>query len=57
MRGRLILEKLDIAIDEMAPFALANVRLLATPKKMYNEYNTLLFDLRANHDGNLEVSF
>jgi len=57
MKGRLILEKLDIAIDEMVPFALANVHLLAIPKKRYNEYNTLLFDLRANHDGNLEVNF
>jgi hypothetical protein len=33
MRGRLTLEKLNTAIDEMATFALANARLLAAPRK------------------------
>jgi hypothetical protein len=33
MRGRLTLEKLNTAIDEMATFALTNARLLAAPRK------------------------
>ncbi|CAK9227604.1 unnamed protein product [Sphagnum jensenii] len=37
MRGRLTLEKLNSAIDEMATFALANARLLAAPRKKLGE--------------------
>ncbi|CAK9876751.1 unnamed protein product [Sphagnum jensenii] len=37
MRGRLTLEKLNTAIDEMATFALANARLLAAPRKKLGE--------------------
>ncbi|CAK9226492.1 unnamed protein product [Sphagnum troendelagicum] len=37
MRGRLTLEKLNTAIDEMATFALANARLLVAPRKKLGE--------------------
>ncbi|MCO5551216.1 hypothetical protein L7F22_004715 [Adiantum nelumboides] len=37
MRGRLTLEKINSAVDEMATFAEANARLLAAPRKKLGE--------------------
>eukprot|EP00250_Pteridium_aquilinum_P022727 c2561_g1_i1 orf=134-949(+) len=37
MRGRLTLEKINTAVDEMATFAEANARLLAAPRKKLGE--------------------
>lgn len=36
MRGRLTLEKINTAVDEMATFAEANARLLAASRKKVN---------------------
>jgi hypothetical protein len=57
MRGRLTLEKLNSAIDEMATFALANARLLAAPRKKVGSVQHPVLDLRATCCGNPESSF
>ena len=41
MRGRLTLDKINAAVDEMATFAAANARLLTAPKQ---KARTNLFD-------------
>ena len=41
MRGRLTLDKINAAVDEMAIFAGANARLLTAPKQ---KARTILFD-------------
>ncbi|MCO5576457.1 hypothetical protein L7F22_030267 [Adiantum nelumboides] len=47
MRGRLTLEKINAAVDEMATFAKANARLLAAPRKkvVKEEQNYLVVNL------------